>query len=146
MFVFPLKTSLVGCLWIVLSLFDIVKNELLFLKWEWILYFRVAFGLSYCFRDVFGMQVFVENKQDRCLFTKLKKCIFPLLSLLQNLPLAYYVATQQVKMYCYSAFAAPKFAFGLLCRDSTGKNVLLLCFRCSKIWYSARIALSLHKI
>ena len=155
---------------------------MLFLKWEWILYFRVAFGLSYCFRDVFGMcsgcvrdvfgtQVFVENKQDRCLFTKLKKCIFPLLSLLQNLPLAYYVATQQsknvlllcfrcskiclwlimsrlnrVKMYCYSAFAAPKFAFGLLCRDSTGKNVLLLCFRCSKIWYSARIALSLHKI
>ena len=82
MFVFPLKTSLVGCLWIVLSLFDIVKNELLFLKWEWILYFRVAFGLSYCFwdvfgmcsgcvRDVFGTQVFVENKQDRCLFTKL---------------------------------------------------------------------------
>ena len=133
MFVFPLKTSLVGCLWIVLSLFDIVKNELLFLKWEWILYFRVAFGLSYCFRDVFGMcsgcvrdvfgmQVFVENKQDRCLFTKLKKCIFPLLSLLQNLPLAYFVATQQ------------------------SKNVLLLCFRCSKIWYSARIALSLHKI
>ena len=71
MFGFPLKTSLVGCLWIVLSLFDIVKNELLFLKLEWILYFRVAFGLFYCFRDVFGMcsgcvrdvfgmQVFVE--------------------------------------------------------------------------------------
>ena len=75
--------------------------------------------LSGCVRDVFGMQVFVENKQDRCLFTKLKKCIVTLLSLLQNLPLAYYVATQQVKMYCYSAFAAPKFAFGLFCRDST---------------------------
>ena len=114
---------------------------------EWLLGCLIAFGMcSGCVRDVFGTQVFVENKQDRCLFTKLKKCIFPLLSLLQNLPLAYYVATQQVKMYCYSAFAAPKFAFGLLCRDSTGKNVLLLCFRCSKIWYSARIALSLHKI
>ena len=127
MFVFPLKTSLVGCLWIVLSLFDIVKKmNCSFLSGngyytlEWLLGSLIAFGMcSGCVRDVFGMQVFVENKQDRCLFTKLKKCIFPLLSLLQNLPLAYYVATQQVKMYCYSAFAAPKFAFGLFCRDST---------------------------
>ena len=77
---------------------------------EWLLGCLIAFGMcSGCVRDVFGTQVFVENKQDRCLFTKLKKCIFPLLSLLQNLPLAYFVATQQVKMYCYSAFAAPKF-------------------------------------
>ena len=130
MFVFPLKTSLVGCLWIVLSLFGHSKKmNCSFLSGngyytlEWLLGCLIAFGMcSGCVRDVFGTQVFVENKQDRCLFTKLKKCIFPLLSLLQNLPLAYFVATQQ------------------------SKNVLLLCFRCSKIWYSARIALSLHKI
>ena len=67
MFVFPLLTSFVGFLWIVLSLLDRVKNELLFLKWKWILYFRVAFDClavfgmrSGCVRDVFGMQVLVE--------------------------------------------------------------------------------------
>lgn len=67
MFGFPLLTSLVGSLWIVLSLLDRIKNELLFLKWKWILYFRVAFDCLAAFgmcsgrvRDVFGMQVLVE--------------------------------------------------------------------------------------
>ncbi len=52
-------------------------------------------------------------------------------SLLQNLSSAYFVATQQRKQ-AFSAFAAPKFVFGLFCRDSA-KKASFLCIRCSKI-------------